>query len=296
MRITRILRPGIGQLGTHDPHEVFFPDTTDAPVDFVENSPSITIVVPSYNQGVFLGDTLKSIVDQQYPNLELIVVDGGSTDSTLDVIKEYESNLAWWISEKDSGQASAINKGFRRSSGEIMAWVNSDDMIVPGALAYVSRFFEDNPDVQVLYGNRIVIDEAGLEIGRWILPGHSREVLKWTDFVPQETLFWRRSAWESVGSHIDENFSFAIDWDFLLRLSNQNLHMVHVPAFLGLFRVHGLQKTSSQMSSTGRREMDVIRRRELGFSPTRWLIIMRTAPFLVIARWLDFRYHISKRK
>ncbi|MGF9562899.1 glycosyltransferase family 2 protein [Neorhizobium sp. BT27B] len=292
----RYLRPGIGQLGTYDPRVVAFPSQAEHPVAIPDNPPRITIVVPSYNQGLFLGDTLKSIVDQQYPNLELIVVDGGSTDSTLEVIRQYESKLAWWVSEKDTGQASAINKGFQRSTGDIMAWLNSDDMLAPGALARIHRYFKANLNVQVVYGNRIVIDEAGREIGRWVLPGHSQGVLKWADFVPQETLFWKREAWDIVDSHIDESFSFAIDWDFLLRLSASGVRMAHIPAFLGLFRIHGLQKTSSQMSSTGLKEMDTIRRRELGFSPKPWCIIARIAPFLLMARWLELRYRISRRR
>jgi len=295
-RTIRCLRPGIGQLGTYDPRSITFPEPAEVSAATVESPPRITIVVPSFNQGEFLGHTLKSVVDQDYPNLELIVVDGGSTDSSLEVIRQFESKLAWWVSEEDSGQASAINKGFQRSSGEIMAWVNSDDMVAPGALTCVARYFKANPGVQVVYGNRIVVDEAGLEIGRWVLPGHSRKILKWADFVPQETLFWRREAWIATGSHIDESFSFAIDWEFLLRLSNSGIRMAHIPAFLGLFRVHGMQKTSSQMSSTGLSEMDVIRRRELGFSPSPWRIHLQIAAFLLMARWREFQYRASRRR
>lgn len=294
MRALRHLRPGISQLGTHSPRPLSFSDPVEEPVALSDNPVRVTIVVPSYNQGVFLGDTLRSIVDQKYPNLELIVVDGASKDNTLDVIKQYESKLAWWVSEEDTGQASAINKGFQRSTGDIMAWLNSDDMIAPGALARVARYFKANPDVQVVYGDRIVIDEAGLEIGRWILPGHSRGVLRWVDFIPQETLFWRREAWHAIDSHIDENFKFAIDWDFLLRLSNRGIRITHIPVFLGLFRVHGLQKTSSQISSIGLKEMEILRLRELGFAPRPWRIIARIIPFLFMARWLDFRYRFLR--
>lgn len=295
-QLTRYLRPGIGQLGTHEPQAVALPGPEEDPAATVEDPPRVTIVVPSFNQGVFLADTLKSIVDQQYRNLELIVVDGGSTDTSVDVIKHYESKLAWWVSEEDTGQASAINKGFQRSSGEIMAWINSDDMLAPGALALISRYFVANPEVQVVYGDRIVIDEAGLEIGRWILPGHSHDVLRWADFIPQETMFWRREAWAAVGSYIDERFSFAIDWEFLLRLSNGGIRMAHIPAFLGLFRIHGLQKTSSQMSSIGLEEMDIIRRRELGFSPSPWRINLQIAPFLLMARWRELQCRFSRRR
>lgn len=296
LRIKSYLRPGIGQLGTYEPRGVVHHEPVDCAPALAENAPRITIVVPSYNQGIFLGDTLKSILDQQYPNLELIVVDGGSTDESLDIIKRYGTQISWWVSEKDAGQASAINKGFQRSTGEIMAWVNSDDLVAPGALNFVSKYFLENSTVHALYGDRIVINDSGLEIGRWILPAHSYSILKWVDFIPQETLFWRRSAWEAVESHIDEQFAFAMDWDFLLRLSKINRQIVHVPRFLGLFRVHGSQKTSSQMTSIGLTEMDILRRRELGFSPRKWQIIARVAPYILKARWLDFRYRMSLKR
>jgi glycosyltransferase involved in cell wall biosynthesis len=283
-RLLRFLRPGIGQLGTHQPRTVSFSEWKTTSSSAGTDYPSITIVVPSYNQGEYLGHTLKSIIAQEYPNLELIVVDGGSTDTTLEVIKQYERHLTWWVSERDSGQASAINKGFQQSSGEIMAWVNSDDMVAPGALRRVAEHFMANPRIHAVYGDRIVIDEAGCEIGRWVLPYHSAGVLKWVDFIPQETLYWTRSAWELAGGRIDERFSFAMDWDFLLRLSNKDVEIQHLPIFLGFFRVHGLQKTSSQMSLIGTKEIDFIRGRELGVTPSRWKVLVRTAPFLLAAR------------
>ena len=280
-----MLRPGVGQLGTYSPRPVPLFLTEPNKHLSVHSLPKLSIVVPSFNQGRFLGETLQSIIDQHYPNLELIVVDGGSTDNTLAVIKQYEAHLYWWVSEPDSGQTEAINKGFMRSTGDVMAWINSDDLVTSGALHQVADYFVKHPEVQVVYGDRILINEEGFEIGRWILPRHSNRVLKWADFVPQETLYWRREAWNLIGARLDETFRFAMDWDFLLRLSAKQIAIRHLPFFLGLFRIHDQQKTSSLMSSIGQEEIRFIRLRELGFKPTRWQLILNTVPFLLSSKF-----------
>lgn len=285
--IKRMLRPGVGQLGIYPPRPVSLRPVQPSNQLREQALPRISIVVPSFNQGRFIGATLQSIIDQQYPNLELIVVDGGSTDNTLSVIKQYEAHLAWWVSEPDSGQTAAINKGFMWSTGEIMAWINSDDLVAPGAIHRVAAYLIKHPETQVVYGDRILINEDGLEIGRWILPRHSDRVLKWDDFVPQETLYWTRKAWNLIGGRLDETFRFAMDWDFLLRLSAKQINIRHLPVFLGLFRIHHQQKTSRQMSSIGQHEIRAIRRRELGFQPTRWQLILNTVPFLLAARFYE---------
>lgn len=257
------------------------------------NAPKISIVVPSLNQGRFIGATLQSIVDQAYPNLELIVVDGGSTDDSFSIIQKFESHITWWVSEPDQGQAAAINKGFRKATGEIMAWINSDDLMMPGALHHIADFFSKQPDAQVVYGNRILIDECGQEIGRWILPVHSNNVLLWEDYIPQETLYWRRGAWNAIGSQLDESFRFAMDWDLLLRFFRARVKIERLPFFLGLFRIHPLQKTSSQMASIGKEEMQRLHCRELGFIPTRWQRIMRTAPYLLAAKLHELSFKLG---
>jgi glycosyltransferase involved in cell wall biosynthesis len=284
----RVLRPGIGQLGTYSPRPITFRNECSNTEIREQILPRISIVVPSFNQGQFIGATLQSILDQQYPNLELIVVDGGSTDDTLSVINQFEDYLDWWVSEPDSGQTAAINRGFMQSTGEIMAWINSDDLVASGAFYQIANYFIKHPDTQVIYGNRILINEIGLEIGRWILPFHSGRVLKYSDFVPQETLYWTRKAWYVIGGRLDETFQFAMDWDFLLRLSRNRLKIKHLPIFLGLFRVHSQQKTSSQMTLTGQNEMKRLRYRELGFQPTRWQLVTSIVPFLLIAKLNEF--------
>jgi glycosyltransferase involved in cell wall biosynthesis len=167
------------------------------------------------NQARFLGRTINSVIDQNYPALAYHVQDGGSIDGSLDVLRSYGGRIGW-SSEVDTGQSSAINAGFRGVNGDIMGYLNSDDMLLPGSLAYVARMFTDRPDVDVVYSHRINIDEEDREIGRWILPPHDPEALRWADYLPQETMFWRRRVWERAGP-FDESLQFAMDWDFILR-------------------------------------------------------------------------------
>ena len=226
------------------------------------------MVTPSLQQGRFLRQSVGSVLSQQYPNLQYFVQDGGSTDESASILHEFASRLSGWEIASDRGQAHAINKGFQRTTGEIMGWLNSDDVLMPGALIYVGQFFAQNPEISVLYGNRILINDRGLEIGRWILPKHEAKVLHWTDYVPQETLFWRRSIWDTVGGDVDESLHFAVDWDLLLRFQKAGARFAHVPHFLGAFRVHSKQKTSAQMNTLGAREIAAMRHKHLGYVPS----------------------------
>jgi glycosyltransferase involved in cell wall biosynthesis len=252
-------------------------------------------VTPSFGQGHFIEATLLSVINQEYPQLDYIVQDGGSTDATVDVLKRYADRLSGWTSAPDQGQAHAINLGFARTQGAIMAWLNSDDLLLPGALAYVADFFDRHPEVDVLYGNRIMIDKNGQEIGRWILPGHDANALRWADYVPQETLFWRRALWERVGGQLDESFQFAMDWDLLIRFQEAGARFAHVPRFLGAFRVHEAQKTSDAIHQTGQVEMDRIRARLWGQIPAPARIRAKLAPFMIRHVLADLRHRISTR-
>lgn len=229
--------------------------------------PSISIVTPNLNQGPFIERTIRSVLDQNYPDLELIVQDGLSTDESVEVIRRYSDQLASWVSVKDKGQSQAINLGMQRSHGEIMAYLNSDDVLLPGSLNYVAKFFFENPHVDVVYGDRLLIDEQDQLINYWVLPKHDNETILWADYVPQETLFWRRSAWDKVGGRIDESFHFAMDWDLILRFRAANLTFAHVPKFLGAFRITDGQKTNQLLETSGLREMNRLRERVLGFVP-----------------------------
>jgi carbamoyltransferase len=257
--------------------------------------PRISIVTPSYQQGNFIERTIQSVLDQSYPNLQYFIQDGGSRDSTVEVLKQYEDKVSGWTSEKDSGQSQAINLGLAHTDGEIMAWLNSDDLLLPDALHTVADYFNRHPNVDVVYGNRLLIDENDMVIGRWILPGHDSAVLSWADYVPQETLFWRRRIWDKVGGQIDESFRFAMDWDLLVRFRDAGAKFGHIPQFLGAFRIHEQQKTSSEINEVGQIEMDRIRERLLGRVPTQMEVRKAVTPFLLRHIFVDLKYRVSVR-
>jgi len=278
-RIRKLVFPRIGVLNQYSAKALRTRSQPPLTAD-PSSLPKISLVTPSYQQGPFLRDSIESVLNQSYPFLEYIVKDGGSTDGSLSILSEFENRLSGWSSAPDRGQAHAINQAFQHTSGEVMGWLNSDDMLLPGSLYRVADFFRRRPEVSVVYGNRILVDERGLEVGRWILPQHDAEVLRWMDYVPQETLFWRRSAWEAVGGCLDESLQFALDWDFLLRLQDVSARFARLPHFLGAFRVHTQQKTSAQMDSVGAEEIAALRRRYLGFNPSQKQVNRRVMWYL----------------
>ena len=231
--------------------------------------PAIVIVTPSYNQDKFLESTMLSVLNQNYPKLRYRVQDGGSTDRSPEIIRRYADRLDSWESVRDRGQSAAVRHGFDQLPGapdDIMAWLNSDDFIAPRALRFVAEYFARHPQVDAVYGHRIIIDSHDREIGRWIMPRHDPATLEWIDYVPQETLFFRRRAWNAVGG-LDPSFQFALDWDLLARFQQAGARIVRLPYFLGCFRVHSEQKTSAHIHTTGHEEMTRIRTRIHGPAP-----------------------------
>lgn len=248
--------------------------------------PRIAIVTPSFNQCNYLGATVASVLAQNYPALSYHVQDAASQDGTVELLESYGPNLSW-RSEPDTGQANAINTGFRLAAADcdIMAYLNSDDTLLPGTLAYVAHVFRSRPDIDIVYGQRIFIDGDGMEIGRAVFPTHDARALNYIGYVPQETMFWRRRVWDRIGP-IDESFRFALDWDFMLRAQQAGFQMVRLPRFLGCFRIHAEQKTSAMMD-VGLEEMRLLRARHLGHIPARSETYRAVVPFL--AR--QFAYH-----
>ena len=246
------------------------------------SGPRIAICTPSYNQADHLDQTIASVLEQNYPNLNYWVQDGGSTDHSPDVLERWgEHGLRFEIAS-DDGQADAINRGFEQVDGEVMAWLNSDDLLLPGSLNAVAEVFDQHPEIDVVYGHRILIDGEGCDIGRWIMPKHDDEILTWADYVPQETMFWRRSVWEKVGG-LDTSFRFALGWDLILRFRDVGANFYRIPQFLGAFRIHGEQKTSAQIDSLGKLEMDRLRTRSKGRPVTEREIWEKTKPYLAKA-------------
>jgi glycosyltransferase involved in cell wall biosynthesis len=231
--------------------------------------PTIAIVTPSYNQARYLEQTIRSVLDNGYPLLKYAVVDGGSHDETRMILNRCGHRLTYWVSEPDRGQSHAIQKGFEQVNGEIMGYLNSDDILLPGALGLVAAYFATHPGVDVVYGHRILINESGLEVGRWILPPHSNEATKRADYIPQETLFWRSEVYRQVGG-IDTSFRFAMDWDLILRFQAAGVVFRRLPYFLACFRIHEAQKTSAIKESVGDVEVDLLRARELGDNRSSW--------------------------
>jgi ADP-heptose:LPS heptosyltransferase len=225
--------------------------------------PQIGIVTPSFNQPAFIESTMLSVLNQNYPKLLYVVQDGGSAEPSPEIIARHAGRLSHWESTPDRGQGDAIRKGFARIEGalqpdDVMAYLNSDDFIVPRALRFVGEYFAAHPEVDVIYGHRIIIDGEDREVGRWIMPRHDPAALEWIDYVPQETLFWRKRAWDLAGG-IDPSFHFALDWDLLARFQRAGCKMVRLPYFLGCFRVHEGQKTHHAIHTTGAEEMARVR-------------------------------------
>lgn len=249
----------LGKYEQYDPCPIQF---DQLPIKNLSEVPSITIVTPSYNQSRFLDDTIRSVLDQKYPRLSYAVTDGGSQDESPQIIDKYADHLAYACSEKDQGQSDAIVKGYSKVEGEIMAYLNSDDLLAPGALRYIGEFFARYPDVDVVYGHRIIIDKKGREIGRWVLPSHDNKANCYFDYIPQETMFWRKSLYDAVGG-IDPNLQFTMDWDLILKFQAHGAKFVRLPYFLGCFRAHGEQKSQMQ-SEIGLNEVKSLIRKHGG--------------------------------
>jgi hypothetical protein len=278
LRLAR--RPKLGRFHQYPPRPLDIPSHYVQSAAVTTPRPRISIVTPSYNQAAFIEQTIRSVLDQNYPDLDYIIQDGASKDDTVAILERYRSKLSHLESSKDKGQTNALNLGFAKSDGEIMAYLNSDDLLLPGSLHYVARYFVTHPQVDVVYGHRVIVDENGMEIGRWIMPRHSNSVLAWADYLPQETMFWRRSLWEACGGYFDESFNFAMDWELLLRFCRAGARFVRLPRFLGAFRVHSHQKTTANILDLGQQEMSRLRKEAHGREVTQAEIEQAIHPYI----------------
>lgn len=200
--------------------------------------PRISIITPSYNQAEYLEMTIKSAHSQQYPNLEHIVIDGGSTDGSVAIIEKWAPKLAYWVSEPDRGQSDAINKGLRRARGDILGWLNSDDLYEPGALPAVAQCFAEHPDVDVVFGDCTIVDAGGHPLFvRREIPFDFNIVLYGVNYLNQPAVFWRRSVMMRVGL-LDESFHHMMDREYWLRMARAACRFHYLPQVLAATRWH----------------------------------------------------------
>ena len=254
--------------------------------------PLVSIITPSYNQARFLEETIHSVLSQDYPNLEYILVDGGSTDGSLEIIQRYADRLAWWVSESDRGQTDAINKGFAHARGEVLAWLNSDDTYLPGAITQAVAFLQAHPEASLVYGDANLVDEHGNILGSF--PARQtdlRRMLRGSVHIPQQASFFRGELWPKVGP-LDPEFYFAMDYELWLRLAKQG-ELIYTPQRWANFRLHQGGKTQL---SDDRCYPEMIRaaRRLTGHPPV--ALIFRWYLRRLLYAWLPQRLRLWLRR
>lgn len=208
----------------------------------------VSIITPSFNQASYLEQTIRSVFEQDYPHIEYIVIDGGSTDHSVEIIKKYESKLAYWVSEKDKGQADAINKGFARASGDILAWLNSDDYYLPGAVSAAVKAFEENPDVMLAYGNMLAVDKHGKTFNTLHYKQLTLSDLLCFQIIGQPSVFIRRSALDDLS--LDTSYHFFLDHHLWIRIALRG-KILHVPQTWSAARFHSEAKNRAKASEFG---------------------------------------------
>jgi glycosyltransferase involved in cell wall biosynthesis len=254
--------------------------------------PKVSIITPSYNQGRFLEASILSVLQQDYPNLEYIVVDGGSKDESVEIIKKYQDRFAWWVSEKDKGHADALNKGFSHATGEILAWLNSDDIYFPGAVSEAIGALMDHPKVGMVYGDADLIDDLGAPAGQFASKQTSyRQMLRGSVHIPQATTFFRTDVWRRVGP-LDLSLFFSFDYDLWVKIAKVS-DILYVPSRWAKFRIHESGKT---IVNDDRCYPDMLRvlEREGGS----WLSMMRMRMYTrkVFYTWMPWKFRLRLRK
>jgi len=212
-----------------------------------DDYPAISVVVPSFNQGEYIEETLSSIIGQCYPNLELIVMDGGSSDNTVEIIEKYAEHIHYWQSKKDNGQADAINQGMRLSTGEVLCWLNSDDMYMPGTLLDIGRRFHTRTqDYHLVYGGCLHINQSEEELSGYVQAmggGFDPVRLTYCDFIAQPSAFWTRKLWMDA-AELNSDYHYVLDWEWFIRASKLT-DFEYVPKLYSLYRFHDDHKSST---------------------------------------------------
>lgn len=215
----------------------------------LDNHPSISVVMPSFNQAPFLEGAIESVLAQSLPALELIIMDGGSSDGSVDIIRKYEENTTFWRSRPDEGQSSAINEGINWATGDIVCWLNSDDRFTDNALHTVCRFFRERPELDIICGAASAVSPDGKELYVKNVPDLQLDrMLEWRTYLPQPSCFFRRDAFLFVGG-VDESLHFQMDYDLWLKFAKAEMSFLSVPDVLSNYTVHPSAKTSDPANS-----------------------------------------------
>jgi len=226
----------------------------------------VSIITPSFNQAEFLEATIRSVLGQKYSDLEYLIVDGGSTDGSVEIIQKYADRLTWWVSEPDGGQAEAINKGFRKATGGIVAWLNSDDLFAPGAITEATAFLSENPQIGLVYGNAVSFDQNGIPLNDLKFENWGLEELVAFNIICQPAVFFRRSVLEKAG-YLDENYHLLLDHELWLRMARvakiQHIPQVwafarHHPDAKNVSRAHEFSEEVFQILDWMQREPDLV--------------------------------------
>jgi glycosyltransferase involved in cell wall biosynthesis len=216
----------------------------------------ISIITPSFNQAAYLEQTILSVLEQDFPHIEYLVIDGASTDNSVDIIKKYSDRLAYWTSEKDKGQADAINKGFAHATGNIIAWLNSDDYYLAGTISAATKIFEEHPEVVLAYGNMLAVDEHGKTFNTLNYKQLTLEDLLCFQIIGQPAVFFRRSALQAAGG-LDPSFHFMLDHHLWIRLAQQG-KILHVPQTWAAARYHAEAKNIAKAAEFGREAFRIL--------------------------------------
>lgn len=233
----------------------------------LKESPLVSIVTPSYNQGQYIEETIQSVLSQDYSNLEYLVLDGGSSDQTVDILKRYEGRLRW-ISEPDRGQADAINKGFHMAQGEILGWLNSDDVYLPGAIQKVVQYFQTHRDVGMVYGEGYHVDAAGEILERYYTEPFNFRRLGEVCFICQPTAFLRTDVFRTVGP-LEVGLRYCMDYDYWMRVAKR-FRIGYLAEYLAQSRLHLETKTLSQRVEFHEEILQTVKR-HYGHVPVRWI-------------------------
>ncbi len=248
----------------------------------------VSIITPSYNQAKYLEQTILSVLDQDHPSIEYIVVDGASTDESVEIIKKYADKLAYWESTKDNGQADAINKGFARATGEIVAWLNSDDYYLPGTVSAAVKVFEENPDVVMVYGNMLAVDENGVTFNTLTYQQLTLEDLLCFQIIGQPAVFMRRSVLRKTNG-LNLTFHFLLDHLLWIQVAKQG-RFLHVDQTWAAARYHAEAKNVAQAAEFGREAFRILETiaQDKDLAATLWKIDRRAhaSAFRVDARYL----------